>query len=498
MRPWTYICGCMSSRETHISNSSPRGRQIQVGTPSEGTPDTRFLVWAVIATQFAPPFMFSGVAVALPSMGHSLGAGARALGLVETLFLAGSVAFLLPVGRYADARDKRALYKLGLLSFALSSLLIALSSSVPFVLCIRFLQGLTSAVFAVTGPAILAELVPPDRRGRAYGGSLGAIYGGLTLGPIIAGFLIDHWGWRSVFLASAGLILVGYIAVRLLMPPRAQAPQASKVHLPSTLLVVASILALVAGSASIGQGFWGYVGLLAGVAFAAAFVILQRRIAQPLVDLGMLQRNATMRNALFIQMLLYMNAFSSIFLLSIYMQVVLGHAAKTSGQVIALGSVLMALVAPLAGRLADRYPPRILTSVGVAGVGISAWLAIAFDAHSVLRSIAAMLAIQGVGFALFSSPNMTVIMNSVALEASSMASALSAKARSLGMVFGMLFTTILLSLHLGDAPVAEHPLAFLPLMHLAFVCLALLTSFALACSLLDGVMRRGRARSSRP
>jgi MFS family permease len=111
--------------------------------------------------------MFSGVAVALPGMGTDLGAGATSLGLVETLFLAGSVAFLLPIGRLADAGGKATLYKLGLLSFGVSSLAVAFFSSIPVILFLRFLQGVTSSATAATAPAIVADLVPPERRGAA-------------------------------------------------------------------------------------------------------------------------------------------------------------------------------------------------------------------------------------------------------------------------------------------------------------------------------------------
>jgi MFS family permease len=90
----------------------------------------RLLVPAIAAAQFAPPFMISGVAVALPAMGADLAAGATALSLVETLFLAASVAMLLPAGRLADATDKAPLYKLGMAAFALSSIAIGLVSSI--------------------------------------------------------------------------------------------------------------------------------------------------------------------------------------------------------------------------------------------------------------------------------------------------------------------------------------------------------------------------------
>src|SRR5689334_19777068 len=148
------------------------------------------LVPSIAASQFTVPFMVSAVAVALPPMGADLHAGANALGLVETLFLAGNVAALLPAGRLADAGDKASIYKLGLLCFALLTFLVAFAPSMPVLLALRFLQGVAASLVAVAGPALVATAVPPERRGRALGTVIGAIYVGLTFGPICAGFLI--------------------------------------------------------------------------------------------------------------------------------------------------------------------------------------------------------------------------------------------------------------------------------------------------------------------
>ena len=150
------------------------------------------LVPAIAASQFAGPFMVSGVAVALPSLGAELHAGATALSLVETLFLAASVALLLPLGRLGDAADKVAIYKTGIVAFALSSILTGLATSMPVLLALRFAQGVASAAVAASGPAIVADAVPPERRGAAYGITIGAVYAGLTLGPICAGLLVQH------------------------------------------------------------------------------------------------------------------------------------------------------------------------------------------------------------------------------------------------------------------------------------------------------------------
>jgi MFS family permease len=437
--------------------------------------------------------MFSGVAVALPAMGVDLNAGATSLGLVETLFLAGSVAFLLPVGRLADASDKATLYKLGALSFGVTSLAVAVFSSIPMILFLRFLQGATSSVIAATGPAIVADLVPPERRGAAYGLMIGAVYAGLTLGPICAGFLIDYWGWRAVFWAGGALIILGYLVIQLLLASSWKRPPAGAVHSPSTFLIVAAMLLLAIGCSTLRAGALGYVCTAAGFALAAVFIVWQRRLKEPLLNVDVLMRNTVLSGALLVQLLLYTQAFCSIFMISIYMQVVLGASAKIAGQILAIGSLLMAVIAPFAGALSDRYRPNRVATFGVAIAFASALLAIALDEGTGLIYVALMLAMQGVGFAFFSSPNMTTIMNAVPAHRTSIASALAAQARTLGMMAGMLITAAIISLYIGDDPVDRDPLLFVRTMTISFVILAAISLAALAL----GFINRN-ARSTTP
>src|SRR5881394_524912 len=99
----------------------------------------------------------------------ALHAGATALSLVETLFLAASVALLLPAGRLGDAADKVALFKIGMVAFALTSILTGFATSMPALLALRVVQGIASAAVQAAGPAIVADAVPPERRGKAFG-----------------------------------------------------------------------------------------------------------------------------------------------------------------------------------------------------------------------------------------------------------------------------------------------------------------------------------------
>src|SRR4051812_42227609 len=446
-------------------------------------PHHPLLVPAIAASQFAPPFMISGVAVALPALGTDLGAGATALSLVETVFLAASVAFLLPAGRLGDAADKVAVFKLGMLAFAATSILTGLTSSIGALLLLRFVQGAASAAVGASGAAIIADAVPPERRGKAFGIIIGAIYAGLTLGPICAGFLVGQWGWRSVFLVGGAAVLLLLLPTHLMLRASWRRPAPGAVHWPSAVLVTAGMLGLVGGAATLRDGAAGWGAIALGLALLAVFILLQPRLEVPLLNTGLLVKNRVLAFALLVQCLLYCNAFGTVFLLSLYMQSVLGTSSHIAGEVLAVGTLLMAAIAPAAGTLADRTRPALIVSTGVAIALAAAMLATFLREGLSIIVVALVLAIQGVGFAFFSSPNMAMVMNAVPRERSSLAAALSGTARSLGMVTGMLIVGALVSVNIGHEPVGSNPARYIATMHTAFWILAALTAAALAVSL---------------
>jgi MFS family permease len=201
-----------------------------------------------------------------------------------------------------------------------------------------------------------------------------------------------------------------------------------------------------------------------------------------LLNVGLLVQNRILGYSLLVQWLLYCNAFGAVFLLSLYLQSALGYGADVAGYVLAVGTLLMALIAPASGALADRTRPALIASTGVAVVLAAAVMAAFLGASSSLVAVGAVLAVQGVGFAFFSSPNMAMVMNAVPRERSGIAAALSASARSLGMVSGMLIVGALISVKLGHEPVGADPARYIATMHLAFWVLAAVTAAALAIS----------------
>ncbi|WP_108650824.1 MFS transporter [Dongshaea marina] len=439
-------------------------------------------LYVIVLSQFVVPFMFSGVGVTLPSMGHELGASAVSLGLVETIYLGAGAAFLLPMGKLGDVSDKKTLFKIGLCLFTLSTLVIGFLPGIGFIIATRFVQGIAGAMLSATSMAIITDIVPAHRRGQAFGLSIGVVYAGLAIGPLIAGYITQHLSWHWVYWISFVPLAIATVLSLLMLKSRWQAPR-EPIHILGSVLIVAALMLLIFGGALLSKTHWSYTLLIVGALMLILFVLTELRVRHPLLQFREVIHNSPLSEALVIQLLLYASAFGTTFMFSLYLQTLRGYDAETAGQILIVGSVLMACVAPLSGRFADKYSPRKLSGFGVLSVMVSTILATQIDSATSLSYIVLILLLQGLGFSLFSSPNMAIIMGSVSRSQTSVASALAAKMRSLGMVSSMLIITILLSLLVGSGQLKFHQQAYLSVMTHAFTifsvcsCLGLLLCF---------------------
>ena len=205
-----------------------------------------------------------------------------------------------------------------------------------------------------------------------------------------------------------------------------------------------------------------------GLMAVALFVRRQLKSPRPLLDLRSIAENPPLRDALIVQLMLYLHAFASIFMLSLFLQQVLGRAPREAGMVLAGGTVFMAILAPISGGLADRFGPVRVAAVGVGFVLFSATVGAVVDPAWGLLGPLVIMGAHGAGFGMFSSSNMSTIMGATDRTQSGRAGSWAAMARSIGMLGGMLLTSLSVSLALGDAGVEEAPEAYLAAMHGAY------------------------------
>ncbi|MGX1850334.1 MFS transporter [Streptomyces sp. NPDC055299] len=378
--------------------SRPAGRRpvgrADAPAPSAGagmTPRTKLILLLLCAAQFIIALDFSILNVALPVLGGDLGMGQADLQWAVTAFALPSGGFLLLSGRIADLFGRRRLFLIGLALFTAASVLAALAWSPAAFLAGRALQGLGAAVIVPTGMSLLTTtFTEGPQRERALGVSGTVLSLGFTIGMVLGGVLTDALGWRS----TMGLLSVAGVAVLAIAPlvlTESRHPRRPRLDLPGAVTVTGGLLALIyALSTAAQQGFGRpdvLVTLVAGGVLLAAFVRVESRAAQPLVSLPMLRRRSVAWGNL-AGLTTFAMMSTVVFLLTLYLQEVLGLSAFRTGLLFGVQGVVSALAGLVAPRVIGRFGARSVLLTGLLlqagftasllglGTGTGGWLAL--------------------------------------------------------------------------------------------------------------------------
>lgn len=446
----------------------------------------RYALLTTTMAGFLTPFMSSAVNVALPAIGREFSMSAITLGWVATAYILAAAVCLVPLGRIADMRGRKRVFAWGVLVFALGSVLSALSGSGTMLILSRVVQGIGGAMTFGTGTAIITSVFPRGTRGRALGINIATVYLGLSLGPVLGGFLTRQWGWRSVFWSIAPLALAALVLVAWKLEGEWYEAREERFDVAGSLVYGASLLALMYGFSLLPR-VQGGILVLGGLAGVAGFVLLERRMRYPVLDLRLFRGNSVFTFSSLAALVNYSATSAVGFLLSLYLQFTRGYGPERAGLVLVAAPVMQALVSPLAGRLSDRIEPRIVASLGM-GLTVVGLVALVFvGPATALALIIASLALLGVGFGLFSSPNTNAIMCSVETRDYGVASSMVATVRMVGQMLSMGIVMLLFALFIGRAEMKEaSPAAFLASVRIAFAAFAALCGAGVFASLSRG------------
>jgi EmrB/QacA subfamily drug resistance transporter len=437
---------------------------------------------------FVTPFLGSSINIALPSIGRDLSLDAVTLSWVNTAYMLASAMLLLPCGRLSDLYGRRPFFIGGTWVFTAFSVLAAMAPDGTWLLLGRVLQGIGGGMVFSTTAALLTTAFPPRDRGRVLGLNVTGVYLGLTLGPVLGGWMVHAAGWRSILWLNVPLgLLILALAHRNL--PRDGRRSSGRVDVPGSVLFSLALGSLVVGFSKV-SGNAGRVLILASVLLFLLFAAWERRAKDPMLDIRLFTRNRLFLFSNLAALINYSSTTAVVFLLSFYLQSIRGLTPVDAGKVLLVQPLVMAALSGVAGSLSDRFGTRLLASGGmVLSVAGLSWMAF-LDASTPLTHVAAILLILGVGFGVFSSPNTSAIMGSVEPRYLGVASATMGTMRMTGQVLSMGFAALVLALVMHDAPIVpeNHPQLLFSLRLLAGL-------FAALCFL--GVfvsLARGRSR----
>ena len=425
-------------------------------------------------TSFIGPFMISSVNVALPAIQADLGMDAVQLSWIATAYLLAMAVVLVPAGKIADIHGRKKVFTAGLAVYTSGAVAAAFVDSAALLIATRVVQGIGAAMFVTTSMAILTSIFPPSRRGRVLGIFVAAVYVGLSVGPFVGGMLTQYLGWRSIFLIMLPLGLFSLALTFLFLKGEWLGEPGQKLDLGGCLLYGVAILALVYGASRLPSTVG--IGLaLSGLALLVIFVRHQLAARFPVFDMQLFAGNRTFAFSSLAALLNYSTTFAVTFLLCLYLQYIKGMPPQTAGTVLMAQPIMMALLSPVAGRLSDRIEPRLIATAGMGTTVIGVALLTTLDGERSVALIVANLILLGIGFALFSSPNMSAIMGAVEKRHYGLASGAVATMRLLGQMFSMAVATVVLALIIGRQAItpANYDL-FLRSIHTVFFISAVL------------------------
>lgn len=430
------------------------------------------LVVATLAN-FLTPFMGSSVNIALPAIGAEFAVDAIVLSWIPTAFLLAAAVVAVPFGRISDIYGMKRIFSYGVILFTAASLLSAISPSALSLILFRVFQGIAGGMIFVTGLAIITSVYPPHERGKAIGINIATIYIALSLGPVLGGIMTQYLGWRSLFFAMIPLGITILAITWWKLDSEWAASRGERFDLRGALLYGIVLVMVMYGFSRL-PGLKGMVLVGFGIIGFAGFVMFELRVDSPLLKVRLF-KNRTFAFSNLAALINYSANFTVGFLLSLYLQYIKGLDPQSAGLILVAQPVVMAVFAPIAGRLSDRFPAQKLASLGMALCTTGLFILTFITARTSIAVVSGGLVVLGLGFGFFSSPNTSAIMGSVEKRFYGVASAMVSTMRLLGQMLSMGLALMVFALFIGNVRITpvQYP-ALLNSIHTVFlICTAL-------------------------
>ncbi|MGI4848329.1 MAG: MFS transporter [Janthinobacterium lividum] len=373
---------------------------------------------------------------ALPAISAQLGATPADSVWVITVYQLAMVATLLPAAALGEILGYRRVFIFGLGLFTLASLACASAWSLPTLVCARLFQGVGAAAMMGVNTALLKAIFPANRLGRALGTNAMVVATGFALGPTLASTVLALWSWPWLFAINVPLGLVAFVLGRQRLPETVKAT-----HKVDLLTAVYNVFAFGFLILALGEGahLANPLAILGELAVALVFfVLLLRRQAghrAPMLPVDLLRRPLF---SLSIVTAIFTFATQGLAFVSLpfYFEGALGRSPIETGFLMTPWAVLVGCMAPIAGRLSDRYSPGALGGIGLALLASGMLTLVAMPASPGVFDICWRMALCGIGFGFFQAPNIKAIMGSAPPERSGGASGSVGMARLLGQSSG--------------------------------------------------------------
>jgi EmrB/QacA subfamily drug resistance transporter len=399
--------------------------------------------WALGAMCFAL-FMImldnTVVNVALPSIQRSLHASTASLEWTVNAYTLSFAVLLVTGGRLGDLFGRRKVFLAGVIIFAASSAAIGFSPNDTWLVAWRAVQGAGAALMMPATLSIITNAFPAEERGRAIGTWAGVSALALAIGPVLGGFLVESVSWQSIFFINLPVAVAAVFVTLFAVVESRDETVARTVDLPGVATLTVGLAALVLALIEGNSWHWGSgreISLYATAAIGlGAFAVIETHRRVPMVDFGFF-RSRTFLGANIVAFIVSFAMLAMFFFLALYMQNIRGYTPLQAGVRFLPSTLMIVLLAPVAGRLADRVGPRPLMTAGLLSVSGALFWQSSLTVSSSYGTLLPGFVLMGIGMAFVMSPMSTAAMNSVERTKAGVASGILSMSRMVGGTFGV-------------------------------------------------------------
>ena len=422
---------------------------------------------------FFTVFAVNAVTIVIPSIASEYGMSNIIQNWVTIIFLLVVAVLSVPAGQISAKFGLKKVTNISIVLFIIISVVNVLVTTQEQFLACRFILGISLAFINVTSMAMIVSAFPPEERGKALGINITGVYVGLSLSPVLGGILNYNLGWRSVVLFGVPFLFV----ILALLLTKIDEEWISFKGIP---LDIKGSLTYGIGMVLFMYGFTilntqlGIVLTILGILILKIFGLIELRREYPVFNINFF-KNHKFLSANFASLCAYLATYAVTTILNYHLQYIKGFDSQTAGLILLVAPLCQVVLAPIAGRLSDKYVPQILAAIGMALGTISLFLFSSLNGQTPLEFLIISMIIYGVGFGLFSPPNTNVIMGSVPPKDTSVASAAVATMRTVGQAMSMGILTLVFAFVMGNVPIIEqyYPLLISSCQITCLICVVL-------------------------
>ncbi|WP_405304417.1 MFS transporter [Methanobrevibacter sp.] len=411
-----------------------------------------YVVIVSFITSFFAVFLSNGIIIGVPAIAQDFAMNNVIQNWVPTILFLTVAVFTVPAGQISGKFGVKKSLLAGVLVFLIGSIGACLSFSTESFLVFRIIQGVGMAFLNVSAMAMVVHAVKPQNRGKALGFTVTGVYLATSLSPVICGFLVHNFGWRSIFYSVIPFLVLCIVLLSFKITGEWKTYEKDKIDKVGSIIYAMGILAFIYGFTTL-TTTTGLILTILGLVLLVGFGAFELRQKSPVFNVNLF-KNKKFTSSNIAALCSYIAIMVVTTILNYHFQYVRGWDAQMAGLILIITPIIMAIMAPNAGKLSDRIHPQKLAALGMGIASVALIILTFLNGDTPLYLVVIAMILQGIGMGLFSSPNMNAIMSSVPPKDAPTASASQATMRTIGQTMSLGLLTLIFAWIMGSLKLA--------------------------------------------